>query len=95
MCWCRGAATGVSRPWRAVYAATHPSLLSAATNPFFFAGSAGDGVGSLHVGWNYAWPMAITVTSPPPHAKLSENAYYNNRFAHVFGQMRKDCHTDS
>lgn len=54
-------ATGATRPWDAVYASTRPSLLAAATNPFFFSGSAGEGIGGPHVGWNMAWPMAITV----------------------------------
>lgn len=60
-CHCRNMATDVIRPWDAVYASTRPSLLAAATNPFFFSGSAGEGVGGPHVGWNMAWPMAITV----------------------------------
>lgn len=28
-------------------------------NPYFFRGSAGEGIGGPHIGLNYAWPMSI------------------------------------
>lgn len=29
------------------------------SNPYFFSGSAGEGIGGPHVGYSYAWPMSI------------------------------------
>lgn len=43
-----------------VYSDTRDYVLSS-RNPFYFSGVAGEGVGGPHVGYNYAWPMAITV----------------------------------
>eukprot|EP01033_Poteriospumella_lacustris_P004821 gene4821-3456_t len=42
------------------YRATRDFVLSA-QNPFFFAGTAAQGVGGPHVGFNYSWPMAIAM----------------------------------
>jgi hypothetical protein len=42
-----------------IYLATRARILSSATNPWFFAGAAGEGVGGAHVGSNYIWPMSI------------------------------------
>jgi meiotically up-regulated gene 157 (Mug157) protein len=41
-----------------VYEATRGFVLSE-ENPFFFRGTAAEGVGGPHVGFNYSWPMAI------------------------------------
>ena len=43
-----------------VYHNTRDYVLSS-RNPFYFSGSAGEGVGGPHVGYNYAWPMAIVM----------------------------------
>ena len=29
------------------------------SNPYFFTGKAGEGIGGPHVGYSYAWPMSI------------------------------------
>jgi uncharacterized protein len=42
------------------YRATRGFLLSD-DNPYFFRGSAGEGIGGPHVGVNWVWPMAIIV----------------------------------
>jgi meiotically up-regulated gene 157 (Mug157) protein len=42
------------------YIETRKFVLSS-RNPFYFSGSDGEGVGGPHVGYNYAWPMAIIV----------------------------------
>jgi hypothetical protein len=42
-----------------VYLATRARILSNSSNPWFFAGTAGEGVGGPHVGSNYIWPMSI------------------------------------
>ena len=42
-----------------VYVATRGRLLHSQTNPFFFKGAAGEGIGSPHVGPGYIWPMSI------------------------------------
>lgn len=43
-----------------VYINTRKMILSA-YNPFFFKGSAGEGIGGPHVGQDMIWPMAITM----------------------------------
>ncbi|WP_205514445.1 glycoside hydrolase family 125 protein [Longitalea arenae] len=43
-----------------IYQNTRKLVLSA-DNPFFFAGSAGEGIGGPHVGQDMIWPMAITM----------------------------------
>jgi meiotically up-regulated gene 157 (Mug157) protein len=43
-----------------VYRNTRKLVLSG-ENPFFFSGSAGEGVGGPHVGQDMIWPMAITM----------------------------------
>ncbi|MBP6672270.1 MAG: glycoside hydrolase family 125 protein [Bacteroidetes bacterium] len=43
-----------------IYQNTRKHLLSDA-NPFFFAGSAADGIGGPHVGMDMIWPMGITM----------------------------------
>lgn len=40
------------------YQQTRSYVLSK-TNPYFFQGVAGEGVGGPHVGYNYTWPMSI------------------------------------
>ncbi len=47
--------------WAAVYAATRARVLSGDTNPFFFRGAAGEGVGGPHVGYGQIWPMSIVM----------------------------------
>jgi meiotically up-regulated gene 157 (Mug157) protein len=42
-----------------LYLRTRAAVLSSTTNPYFFAGRAGDGVGGPHVGWPYIWPLSI------------------------------------
>ncbi|GMI15239.1 hypothetical protein TrVE_jg248 [Triparma verrucosa] len=44
-----------------VYLNTREAVLSEATNPFFFKGRAGEGVGGPHQGYGMIWPMGITV----------------------------------
>jgi meiotically up-regulated gene 157 (Mug157) protein len=41
-----------------LYRATRDFALSNG-NPFFFRGSAGEGIGSPHVPWRFVWPMSI------------------------------------
>ncbi len=44
----------------AMYARTSAFVLSEA-NPYFFRGTAGEGVGGPHEGLNYIWPMSIII----------------------------------
>jgi uncharacterized protein len=53
--------TMVNYDWASVYETTRPRLMNSSTNPFFFEGSDGEGIGGPHVGYGYAWPMAITM----------------------------------
>jgi meiotically up-regulated gene 157 (Mug157) protein len=41
-----------------IYQNTRKLVLST-SNPYFFKGSAGEGIGGPHVGLNYIWPMSI------------------------------------
>ncbi|CAK0793178.1 unnamed protein product [Prorocentrum cordatum] len=41
------------------YQSTRRIVLSAATNPFYFQGAAGQGVGSPHTGPGKIWPMSV------------------------------------
>jgi uncharacterized protein len=43
-----------------IYRNTRKLVLSA-ENPFFFKGTAGEGIGGPHVGYDMIWPMAITM----------------------------------
>jgi hypothetical protein len=43
-----------------IYKNTRKFVLSE-DNPFFFKGTAAEGVGGPHVGMNYIWPMSITM----------------------------------
>lgn len=43
-----------------VYAATRRFVWSE-SNPYFFKGSAGEGIGGPHVGYGMAWPMSLTM----------------------------------
>jgi uncharacterized protein len=43
-----------------LYRATRHFILSDG-NPFFFRGSAGEGIGSPHVPWRFVWPMSIVM----------------------------------
>ena len=58
----------LSLPWLGYVAATDPTykrtrayVLSTTTNPWFYAGTAGEGVGSPHTGPATIWPMAVTM----------------------------------
>lgn len=51
---------GYMSPQNAAYQATRSFVLSA-ENPYFFQGSVASGIGGPHVGYNYSWPMAITM----------------------------------
>lgn len=42
-----------------VYLATRAVILSNVTNPYFYVGPAGEGIGGPHNGAPYIWPMAI------------------------------------
>jgi meiotically up-regulated gene 157 (Mug157) protein len=42
-----------------LYQSTRASVWSGDTNPYFFSGSAGEGIGGPHVGLNMIWPMSI------------------------------------
>ena len=44
-----------------LYQRTRASVWSGDTNPYFFSGSAGEGIGGPHVGMNMIWPMSIIV----------------------------------
>lgn len=43
------------------YQRTRKMVLSTSTNPYFFNGTAGQGVGGPHVGLNRIWPMSIMI----------------------------------
>jgi meiotically up-regulated gene 157 (Mug157) protein len=43
-----------------IYQNTRDFLLSEA-NPFFFKGTAGEGIGGPHVGLNYIWPVILYI----------------------------------
>jgi meiotically up-regulated gene 157 (Mug157) protein len=49
---------GYISPSHPTYLSTRQYVLSD-SNPFYFKGTQGEGVGGPHVGYNYAWPMAI------------------------------------
>jgi len=44
-----------------IYLETRRRVLSAETNPWYFHGAAGAGVGGPHIGTGYIWPMAIVM----------------------------------
>ena len=44
-----------------VYLATRKAVLSRSTNPYFFKGLAGEGVGGPHAGYGMIWPMSIMI----------------------------------
>jgi uncharacterized protein len=49
---------GYMSPSHPVYLATRNFVLSS-NNPYFYSGSQAEGVGGPHIGYGYAWPMAI------------------------------------
>jgi meiotically up-regulated gene 157 (Mug157) protein len=51
---------GTAKNTDPLYKATRKYVLSA-ENPFFFKGTAGEGIGGPHVGQDMIWPMAITM----------------------------------
>ena len=52
-----------------LYKQTRSSIWSGDTNPYYFAGDAGEGIGGPHVGLNMIWPMSIIMK-----ALTSDNA---------------------
>ena len=52
-----------------LYAATRRALLNGTTNPYYFSGQAGAGIGGPHVGPGNIWPMSLMV-----QALTSDNA---------------------
>jgi meiotically up-regulated gene 157 (Mug157) protein len=52
--------TGYLSTSNAVYLSTRKFALST-DNPYFFSGTEARGIGGPHVGYNYAWPMALVV----------------------------------
>ena len=51
---------GFVSPSNAAYRITREYTLSQA-NPYYFKGIDGEGIGGPHVGYKYAWPMAIVM----------------------------------
>lgn len=57
----------LSLPFLGYMSSKHPIYLDtrnyvlSSRNPFYFSGVAGEGVGGPHVGYKYAWPMAIVM----------------------------------
>jgi hypothetical protein len=43
-----------------IYLATRAKLLSG-DNPFYFTGTEGSGIGSIHTPFNFIWPMSVTL----------------------------------
>jgi hypothetical protein len=63
---------GSSAPSDPLYQATRRFVLSDA-NPYFFRGSAAEGIGGPHIGQYMIWPMAIimrAITSEDPHEQI-------------------------
>jgi len=48
-------------PNNPVYLATRAKILSVESNPYFFKGAYGEGIGGPHVYLNYIWPMSVVV----------------------------------
>lgn len=44
-----------------LYVATRKAVLSKSTNKWFFEGKVARGVGGMHIGMDYVWPMSIIV----------------------------------
>lgn len=42
-----------------IYLNTRKIILSEYTNPYYFKGTVGEGIGGPHVGDQYIWPMSI------------------------------------
>jgi meiotically up-regulated gene 157 (Mug157) protein len=51
---------GFVSPSNKVYQSTRKYTLSEA-NPFYFKGVQGEGIGGPHVGYQFAWPMAVVM----------------------------------
>ena len=45
------------------YVRTRQYILSNSTNPYYFSGSAGEGIGSPHTGEGRIWPIAIIASA--------------------------------
>ena len=54
-----GADNGGAAAQSALYRRTRRRILSNATNPYFWSGPAGEGVGGPHVGLGWIWPMSV------------------------------------
>ncbi len=57
---------GAIKPNDPVYINTRKLVLSS-SNPFFFRGTAAEGIGGPHVGMNMVWPMSITMRGLTSH----------------------------
>lgn len=49
---------GYCNPEDSIYKNTR-DLVWSSSNPYFFKGEAGEGIGGPHIGFDYAWPMSI------------------------------------
>lgn len=80
---------------KAVYAATRARILSE-HNPYYFHGSAVDGLGSPHTNHQYVWPLAtameaLTTTDVTRQVQL---LLYMSKMATVNGLMHESNHVD-
>lgn len=80
---------------KAVYAATRARILSE-HNPYFFRGSAVDGLGSPHTNHQYVWPLAtameaLTIDNATRQVQLLTNMA---QMASVNGLMHESNHVD-
>lgn len=56
--------------WRKIYASTRERILSVHHNPFYFKGSAGEGVGGPHVGFGMVKGLGTEVGEKSPLCRL-------------------------
>ena len=81
----------------ATYQATRTLVLSSETNPYYFSGPAGAGVGGPHNGINFIWPMSIITqawTASKDEEILSHLDTLVNSSA-CTGLMHESFHVDS
>jgi meiotically up-regulated gene 157 (Mug157) protein len=79
-----------------IYQNTRKMILSEGSNPFFFKGTAGEGIGGPHIGTDYIWPLGITM-----RALTSDNRNEVERCKHMLktthggtGFMHESFHKD-
>ncbi|XP_065197232.1 uncharacterized protein LOC135828738 [Sycon ciliatum] len=80
-----------------LYLTTRQHILSPDTNPYFFRGPAGSGVGGPHNGANYIWPLSIMVeawTAQDDGEVLARLELLVNSSA-CTGLMHESFHSDS